>query len=339
VLADEYIERHAKPNKRTWEQDQYLLYKEVIPRWGRKKASTITRRDVTLLLDSIKDRGAAIYANRTLALVRKMFNFSIQRDILNQNPCAGISRPSQEKARERVLNQDEIRKLWVALSPDHPDFYASTPTRLALRLQLLTACRIGEIMGASWPEFDLESGWWEIPADRMKNKRPHRVWLTDTAIDTMKALKELTGKTTWVFPSPMSKFKKDGDSIRRDSHLLPDATNRAIGRSLKAFAPDDYSPAQGKTERYRLEIAPFSPHDLRRTVATGLGELGILPHIVGKVLSHVDSTVTGRHYDKFSYDKEKRKALEDWSRHLQTIVEGKADDTVISLPVGQRSPA
>jgi integrase len=326
VLAYEYIERHAKPNKRTWEQDRYLLNKEIVPNWGKKKASEITRRDVTLLLDRIKDRGAAIYANRTLALVRKMFNFAIQRDILNQNPCAGISRPSQERVRERVLNQDEIRKLWTALSPGNPDFYATSPTRLALRLQLLTACRIGEIMGAQWNEFDTETGWWEIPASRMKNKRPHRIWLTGVALDIMIQLKELSGQSIWVFPSPMV----------QGEHLLPSATNRAIRRSLRHFAPDDYTPPPSKAELYRLDIAPFSSHDLRRSAATGLGELGILPHIVGKVLSHVDGTVTGRHYDKFSYDQEKRKALEAWARHLRTIIEGKAEQTVVSLPVPRR---
>jgi len=311
-LAADYIERHAKPNKRTWTEDAAALQKEILPIWGKRKAEEITRRDVNHLLDTITDRGSAIRANRVLSLVRKMFNFGMQRGELTGNPCLGVKRPSPEHSRERVLTDDELRKLWAAL--DTGTFQATEAVTLAVTLQLLTATRIGEVAGARWAEIDLQGQWWEIPAERMKNKRHHRVWLTAAAVATLeqaKALQTATGKpSAWVFVSPAG-----------GKPIMATSVTRAVARNTEF-----------------LGIAPFSPHDLRRTVATRLAESGILPHIVGKVLSHSDPTVTGRHYDKFSYDREKRKALEAWAERLREIVTGERRDNVLTLVRGAVQP-
>ena len=304
-LAHDYIERHAKPNKRTWAEDDAALKKEILPIWGKRKAEDITRRDINQLLDTITDRGSAIRANRVLSLVRKMFNFGMQRGELALNPCLGVKRPSPEHSRERVLTDDELRKLWAALHTG--SFQATETISLAVKFQLLTAARIGEVAGARWEEIDLKGQWWEIPAERMKNKRHHRVWLTAAAVATLQRLEAIQtahGKPSeWVFISP-----------RGAGPIMATSVARAVARSVEP-----------------LEIAPFSPHDLRRTVATRLAESGTLPHIVGKVLSHSDPTVTGRHYDKFSYDFEKRKALEAWATRLDEIVSGSRLDNVVSI--------
>jgi integrase len=304
-LADDYIERHAKPNKRTWREDANTLRREIVPAWGERRAEEITRRDINRLLDGITDRGSPIRANRVLSLVRKMFNFGMQRGELTANPCLGVKRPSPERTKDRVLSDDELRALWAAL--EGGDMHASEPVRLALKLQLLTAARIGEVTGARWVEFDLPGQWWEIPAARMKNKRPHRVWLTAAAVATLERLRALQTEqgqgSEWVFVSP------DGEGP-----IKATSTTRAVARSIEA-----------------LGVAPFSPHDLRRTVATRLAETGVLPHIVGKVLSHSDQTVTGRHYDKFSYDMEKRKALEAWGARLTEIVTGERRRNVVPM--------
>jgi hypothetical protein len=94
TLAEEYLEKWAKPRKRSWREDKRILDKDVIPSWGRRKARELTRRDAIKLLDEIVDRGAGIMANRTLATVRKMFNFAVSRDIVPVPPaileCLGI---------------------------------------------------------------------------------------------------------------------------------------------------------------------------------------------------------------------------------------------------------
>jgi integrase len=304
-LAEDYIERHAKPKKRTWAEDDATLNKEVLPVWGHRKAEDITRRDVNKLLDSIIDRGSPIRANRVLALVRKMFNFGIQRGELGKNPCQGLANPSPETPRDRVLTDVELRTLWAAL--ESGTLPMTEPVALAVKMQLATGCRIGEIAGARWDEIDLSAQWWEIPAHRMKRKQLHRVWLTDAAraaLARLAALQSARGpRSEWVFPS------KDG------AHAIhATSVTRAVARTVA-----------------HLGMVPFSPHDLRRTVATRLSEIGVLPHIVDKVLSHTDQTVRGKHYDKGSYDFEKRKALEAWAGRLREIVTGERPSNVIAL--------
>ena len=308
ALAGAYIEHHAKPNKRTWDQDRLILNRDVLPFWGKLKAEDITPRDVNRILDRIKERGSPIQANRTLALMRKLFNFGIQRGEITANPCAAVARPAPEKVRDRVLSDDELKALWPALAGD--GFKCSEHLRLALRLQLLAACRIGEILGARWEEIDQAGEWWEIPAERMKNKRIHRVWIgTGPARAILARLQEIGGGSPWLFPSP-----------KGERPMGATASGHAIRRSLEG-----------------LGMAAFSSHDLRRTVATRMGEMGIHPHIIGKVLSHTDSSVTATHYNKWSYDQDKQKALERWASRLLEITEGIAPRAVIPFPSRTKS--
>jgi hypothetical protein len=100
-LIEEYLEIWAKPRKRSWEEDQRILYKDIHPAWGKRKASDITKRDVVLLLESITKRGAPIAANRTLSCIRRMLNFAIERDLITANPCATVKAPAKENRRER----------------------------------------------------------------------------------------------------------------------------------------------------------------------------------------------------------------------------------------------
>ena len=101
ALAEEYLEKWAKPRKRSWAEDARILKLDVLPAWGRRKARDITRRDVILLLDGIVERGAPIAANRTLEITRKMFNFAIARDLLSENPCSLVDPPGEERQRTR----------------------------------------------------------------------------------------------------------------------------------------------------------------------------------------------------------------------------------------------
>jgi len=148
-LAHLYIERYAKVCKRSWHEDERILEKDAIPRWRHLKAKDITRRDVVALLDDIVDRGSPIAANRTLACVRKMFNYSVERSILETSPCVTVKAPGKETRRDRVLTEEEICAFWEGLERT----MIGMPIRHALKLQLVTAQRKGEIVAAEWPEF------------------------------------------------------------------------------------------------------------------------------------------------------------------------------------------
>jgi integrase len=295
-LVEEYLHKWARPRKRSWQEDERILYKDVIPLWSRRKARDITRRDVIRLLDTIVDRGSPIAANRTLAAVRKMFNFAISRDIVSTSPCTAIHAPATENRRDRILAEDEIRTLWTILDKegeeDHLDI--SRPLRLALKLQLLTAQRKGEVTAAEWSEFDLDNANWTIPAGHSKNKLPHRVPLSPQAMELLTELKGKTGHSPWLFPSPRGKRPIDADSL-----------SRAIRRNDRA-----------------LELDHFTPHDLRRTAASQMAAMGVSRLVVAKVLNHTESGITAV-YDRHSYDQEKRQALDAWGRKLESIVTGR----------------
>ena len=301
-LVEEYIEKYAKPRKRSWKEDERILNKDVVPRWGKRKAQDIARRDIILLLDEIVDRGALIQANRTLATIRKMYSFAMGRGILDSSPCVAIPAPSKENRRDRVLSEDEVRTFWEKLDTAKME----KTTALALKLQLITAQRKGEVAGAEWKDFDLKNGWWTIPAEKAKNGFPHRVPLSSLAMEVLNELNEMTGDSQWLFPSP-----RDGQ------HIAETSVDHAIRVNADHF-----------------KITHFVPHDLRRTAASMITASGIQRLTISKILNHVESGITAV-YDRHSYDKEKQKGLRSWGRQLEAILGRKKSNKVISIRKSQ----
>jgi integrase len=301
-VAREYLERHAKPKKRSWREDARILAHDVLPRWRRRPARDVTPRDVRALLDRIVARGAPIQANRTLAVVRRVFNWASAPDraLVPQgyNPCRGLERPAAERARERVLDAGEIRAIWWALD--------SEPVRNAalFRLYLLTAQRGGEIRTMAWEDVDLESGWWTIPGARAKNGRSHRVPLSRDAVAVLRALVPTTG-ARWVFPTP----RGSASGYRERVYKVVDRVRRTSG------------------------VVDFRPHDLRRTAASHMTAMGIPRLVVAKLLNHAERGVTAV-YDRYGYEQEKREAVEAWGRRVREIV---AEEGRGSRPIGFRA--
>ena len=299
-LAEEYLEKWAKPNKRSWTEDQRMLNKDVVPSWGDRKAKDVKKRDVVLLLESIYARGAKVHANRMLALVRKMFNFALQRDIVEHNPCLGIGKLHEEKPKKRFLTDEEIKTFWFGLD----SVGISESVKAVLRLILVTAQRPGEVLGMHTSEID--GGSWVIDGSRTKNSETQRVYLSSIAREIIAK----TGSDGFIFRSPK------GD---KPMHLntLAHALQRA--QTLK---DGQESPA--------LDIPYFTPHDLRRTAATHIAEMGFSEFLVGKILNHSSKSITGV-YNRHRYDKEKQQAMEAWARKLNRILSGKTESNVLEL--------
>jgi integrase len=286
-----YVERHARPKKRSWREDERIIEHDVLPRWRARAARGITARDVRRLLDDIVDRGAPIQANRTFALLRRLFNWASAPDraLVPQahNPCRGLERPAPECQRERVLGPGELRALWHAL--DRED----VQTASLFRLSLLTAQRDGELRTMTWDDVDLASRWWTIPAARAKNGRAHRVPLSPAAVAVLRRLAATRAGSRWVFPSPRTSARGCRERVYRAMHRL----RRASG------------------------VADFTPHDLRRTVASHMTSMGVARLTVSKLLNHAERGVTAV-YDRYGYDREKMEAVEMWARRLEEIVRG-----------------
>jgi len=286
-LVEEYLDKWAKARKKSWKEDQRILYKDVVPAWRRKKvwrrkkAQDVTRRDIVLLLDRIMERGAPIQANRTLSAVRKMFNFARSRGILDTSPCWAIAAPAKENRKDRVLI------FWEGLKSARME----RGTALVLTFQLISGQRKGEIATAEWKDLDLNQGWWTIPSEKSKNTYSHRIPLTRLALSILSEIKNIAGDSRWLFPSR-----------RDDRHITQSSIDHAVRNNLDHFG-----------------IAPFTPHDLRRTAATHMASAGVSRLVIKKILNHTESDVTSI-YDRHSYDKEKLQAMKVWEMKLQSIL-------------------
>lgn len=292
-LCDQYIERYAKPRKRSWAEDERQLNKDVIPTLGKRLARDIQRKDLVGLLDRKVDAGAGVASNRLLALLRRLFAWAVERGELDESPADGISRQYKEKSRERVLGFEEVQFLWAAL--ESRDWTRITkPVRDALRVMLVTGQRSGEVLSMRWEHLTKEDDgwWWTIAAGVAKNGKAHRVPLDNLAMEVIGTPSPEEQRTGPVFAS----MRKPGEAVIKTS------TSHALR--------DEF-----KTGRSMAAQVPFTPHDLRRTVATALSCLGYQRLIVMKVLNHSDPSVSAV-YDRYSYDKEKREALGRWAEML-----------------------
>jgi integrase len=202
----------GRPRKRSWREDERQINLYLLPAWRNRKVKDISRRDVRDLVEGIAERrlrkgttedgqekvGAPIMANRVLSLVKKMFNFALDREWIDANPAARLKPVSPETARDRVLSADELRTFWRELDSEHH--------RIAtlFRTLLLTAQRSGEASKMRWPQLEpalferrtdgialpskLEPVVWTIPAKEAKNGLAHEVPLSGAVIELLREL-------------------------------------------------------------------------------------------------------------------------------------------------------
>jgi hypothetical protein len=151
AVALDYLERHHRKNSResTFLEAKRDIERNVLPKWRSRPIASISRRDVVDLIDGVIARGAEVQANRTLARLRALFNWAIEKDRVAASPVARMKLPTQEQARDRVLSDDELRWLWQGSDE------IGWPFGPLVKLLLLTAQRRDEVAGMEWPEIDL----------------------------------------------------------------------------------------------------------------------------------------------------------------------------------------
>jgi integrase len=293
-LAADYLERHAKVKKRSWAEDERMLNYDLLPALGHLRADAITKREVLDVLNAkAHDGGAGHMANRLRSLVLTIFNWGMGEDLIAINPAAGIKPRIKEEARERTLTVKEMRRFWHGLD----DASMTDGLRDVLRLALLSGQRVNEIAGAEDVEFDWQRGIWTIPGGRTKNKRVHVVPLSPLALSMFTAAFTRSGQR-FAFPGKTAAGGPIGET----------AATRAWGRARDA-----------------LELGDVHIHDLRRTFATGLGDMDHNDFDVGLCLNHQSarSPITGKHYNQAAYVEKKRHLFEAWETRLMAIVEGR----------------
>jgi integrase len=249
--------------------------------------SEITRADVAARLTAITRNSGSITAARARSALSSLFSWAVGEGLAELNPVVGTNKPDDAPARERVLTETEIATIWRACGDDH---YGRI-----VRLLLLTACRRHEVGGMAWDELDLDRGTWVIPASRAKNKRAHSLLLPPLALSIIAAVPRIVDRNRLFGERAESGF-----------------TEWSLGkRELDARLAGEV------VERWRV-------HDLRRSVATGMANIGIQPHIIEAVLNHYSGHRAGAAgvYNRSPYEREVKAALARWASHLEEITTG-----------------
>jgi integrase len=255
----------------------------------------VDRRAIAIELGRLTSESGPVQANRTRASLVKFLNWCAGEGYIDANP-AQFTNKNPEAARDRVLVNAELKKIWHALPVgDYGD---------VVKLLMLTAARANEIAQLRWSEIDFDRGIIALPASRTKNRRAHFIPISVTVRTILEARQHDDGRD-FVFGRGQGGFSGWSRSKNR--------------------LDDD------------VRIPAFTIHDIRRAVATGMGEIGVQPHVVEAVLNHVSGSkagVAGR-YNKSQYETEKTNALARWDEHLMTVV-GIRKTTVTPLKRSQR---
>lgn len=292
ALLDTFVERYVRRNRLRRGGDVERVFDRCVrPRIGKKPIYELRRRDVVEMLDAIEDENGPVMADRVLAHVRKAFNWQAARDDQFVPPIVrGMARTKpSERARKRILSDDEIRDLWKALDQAK----VPEPYPRYVRALLLTAQRRDEVAGMRWEEVEDET--WIIPAERYKTNTANAVPLTDAA----RAQFGKTQKQGFVFSTTGGKRPFSGFS-----------------KSKRAL---DEKTAELRKEDDRKPMPHWVTHDLRRTARSLMSRAGVPSDIAERVLGHAIPGVRGI-YDRHSYEAEKRDALERLSALVERIL-------------------
>lgn len=259
-------------------------------------AQKVSRAQVAAQLGRIAGDNGPFAANRARAALSALYGWAIGEGLADANPVVGTNVATAELARDRVLSPDELKLVWQEAGEGE---YGAI-----LRLLVLTGQRREEVGGMLWSELDLKNGLWRIGAERAKNGLAHEVPLSEPAIAILEKQARRDDRDM-VFGA--------GDGAFQGWSNAKSALDR---RTLKRLRENNATAA----------LLPWRLHDVRRTVATRLADLGVLPHVIEAVLNHISGHKAGVAgvYNRASYGNEKRQALAMWATHLLSIVDGLA---------------
>ncbi|MBB5761404.1 integrase [Methylorubrum rhodesianum] len=291
AVATRYLaQAKSKLRPRSFEE----VERHIVQHWAPFRdlpIDAVTRRDIAARIAEISTSRGPFAANRARATLSALFTWAMRAGEVEANPVIATGRAVEEKSRDRVLNDRELVAVWHGCGKDD---YGRI-----VRLLILTGQRREEVGAMRWSELDLTTGkaLWRLPASRTKNNLPHDVPLSEAAVAILQ------------------------DAPRREVSGTAGAEERDLifGEGKGAF--QGWSNAKSSLDA-RIRIAPWRLHDLRRTMVTGISELGIAPHVVEALVNHISgaakSGVAGV-YNRATYATEKRAALNIWAEHVQKI--------------------
>lgn len=266
-----------------------LLRRQVAALWTGRTLASIAAEDVSNLLDEIESLNTK---RHTFFALRSLFKWSKGLKIIDASPIGSdFPTPAKPMDRERVLEEREVASVWKTVTGSYSNYHA------IVQLLIATGQRRDEVAQAEWAEFDLARELWTIPAKRTKNGRSHRIPLTALAIQIVENIPKADPVLLFPGQAGVNKNYRQGQ-VRRSTFS---------GWSKSKVRLDEKS-----------GVSSWRLHDIRRTFATWLATSGIEPHIVERIINHSSGEISGvaAVYNRASYQKKMREALEKWSLHL-----------------------
>jgi len=286
-----------------------MFEKDVLPVLGGLFVEDVRKGHITQVTDALKKRDAVHTARNLLKLMRQMFRFAVDRDIIEFEPTASLSvtkTTTKPTERERTLEESEIS----ALARQLPSAGCLKSTECAIWIALATLCRIGELSKAQWADVDFEAKICKIPEANSKNGKAHTVYLSDFALAQFKTLRHYASHDVWLFPN------RDGSG-----HVCEKSITKQIdGRQTSTILG-------GRTRNNQALVlagGKWTPHDLRRTGSTIMGDLNILPDVIEKCINHTEENKVKRIYQRQELKAEQAGAWRALGARLEILTtEGK----------------
>jgi integrase len=294
--------------------DWRIIVREILPRLKNRLVAEVNQNDCKALFTAITGSGRPVRANRVLACLSKMFSLSLVaregeadpwRDAVKGNPCKGIAR-NPETARERFYSEAEIAAIADAL-----EGYPGTHAANLLRLCMLTGCRPGEAIKATWDQFDIEAGEWRKPSSHTKQRRVHAVPLSPGAVELLQKVRaEVPDDCPYVFPGrkvrggawgPLKQYRTAWEYVVKTAKLAPDADGN-----------------------------PPRPYDLRHSFASFGAGHGLTLLLIGRLLGHTQGRTTQRY--SHLHDDAMRQAVDKIGGTIGSA--GKASGNVVQIKGG-----
>lgn len=308
-----------------------MFEKDVLPILGSMPVEDVRKGHITGVTDALLARGVTRMAKLIFSLIRQMFRFAVDRDIIEFEPTAAIRKAKiggKDTERDRVLSDDEIKALVKQL----PTASLSHSTETAVWIALSTCCRIGELLGARWEHVDFEKHTWWVPPENSKNGKAHTVYVSDFALAQFQSVKDSSdeaaakarSKGKEVAPSPWVYPNRKGTGA-----VCPKTVTKQLGDRQRP----GLKPMKG---RAKVELSAtlvliggkWGPHDLRRTAATMMVALGVLPEVAERCLNHTEENKVKRIYQRHSYEKEMREAWRLLGERLELLTSDNAANVI-----------
>ncbi|MEI6146403.1 MAG: tyrosine-type recombinase/integrase [Methylococcales bacterium] len=297
-----------------------MFNKDVLPDMGYLFIEDVKKGHVSSIIIKLKKRGVIHLARNILKLIRQMFRFAVDSDFIEFDPTASLSitkTTTKPTERDRYLTELEIK----ALARQLPDARLMKSTECALWIALSTMCRIGELSKAKFSDIDFAEKIWFIPKENSKNKNAHTIYLSEFALGQFKLLATYANNDIWVFPN------RD-----RTSHVCKKSITKQVdGRQNTQIL----SNRSKNNQTLVLSGGKWTPHDLRRSGSTLLGEMVYDADLIEKMLNHTEENRTKRTYQRQKLEKQKKEAWHALGQRLQLLTNTESSN-VILMPLADR---